>query len=232
MTNPIPYADLPGNADKYSFDFIPVLANSPLAGKHICALGSSVTHGATALGYAVGEYIAARFGCSLTKEAVSGTTLSTAVANNYVERMLANLDPKAHFDLLIVQLSTNDVKRCPNLGEIAPGTDLDAFDTNTITGAMEYIICYGKKTWNCPVVFYTSSYFESDFYPLMLERLKQLQTKYGIGILNLYEDKAFNTISEAEHSLYMKDAFHPTKAGYRDWWGPELEKQLLAYLQA
>lgn len=22
---------------------------------------------------------------------------------------------------------------------------------------------------------------------------------------------------------------HPTKAGYREWWCPELEKQLLAY---
>ncbi len=28
----------------------------------------------------------------------------------------------------------------------------------------------------------------------------------------------------------MKDEIHPYKAGYRDWWGPELEKQMLAYL--
>ena len=29
----------------------------------------------------------------------------------------------------------------------------------------------------------------------------------------------------------MKDTIHPYKAGYRDWWGPELEKQLCAYLE-
>ena len=28
----------------------------------------------------------------------------------------------------------------------------------------------------------------------------------------------------------MHDDIHPTKAGYRDWWGPELETQLLAFL--
>lgn len=28
----------------------------------------------------------------------------------------------------------------------------------------------------------------------------------------------------------MNDGIHPTKAGYRDWWGPEQERQLLEYL--
>ncbi len=28
------------------------------------------------------------------------------------------------------------------------------------------------------------------------------------------------------HALYN---IHPTKAGYREWWCPEMEKQLLAY---
>ena len=30
--------------------------------------------------------------------------------------------------------------------------------------------------------------------------------------------------------LYMADRIHPTKAGYRDWWGPEIERQILSSL--
>lgn len=29
----------------------------------------------------------------------------------------------------------------------------------------------------------------------------------------------------------MADGIHPTKAGYRDWWRPELKKQLIKYLE-
>ena len=50
-------------------------------------------------------------------------------------------------------------------------------------------------------------------------------------MLDLWSDDAFNNISEEQRALYMKDKIHPYKSGYRDWWGPELEKQLLAYLE-
>lgn len=29
----------------------------------------------------------------------------------------------------------------------------------------------------------------------------------------------------------MNDPIHPTKAGYMKWWCPEMEKQVLAFLQ-
>ena len=45
----------------------------------------------------------------------------------------------------------------------------------------------------------------------------------------LYErpDEEFNNISDEDRAVYMHDGIHPTRAGYRDWWGPEIEKQLL-----
>ena len=178
-----------GNSAEYGFDKIVPMENSPLAGTEICILGSSVAFGATAEECAVGEYLAARLGVKLTKEAVSGT-----------------------------------------LGEIADSRELDAFDTHTITGAIEYIICYAKKHWNCPIVFFTGSRFESEKYGKMVTRLLELKEKWGIGVLDLWSDDGFNAISEAQRKLYMSDPVHPMKAGYRDWWGPEMERQLLQYL--
>lgn len=132
-------------------------------------------------------------------------------------------------NLVICQLSTNDASTNKPLGEIAEGTS--GFDTKTITGAMEEIIAYSKATWDCPVFFYTGSYYDSENYAAMVERLFEVADKWGISVLDLWHDEEFNSISEEQRALYMKDDIHPTKAGYRDWWCPELEKQLFEFLQ-
>lgn len=214
---------MPGNAAEYDFSGISPMTDSPLQGKTVVFLGSSVTNGAAALHQSIPEYFSARMGCTAIKEAVDGTTLCDTAKNSYIQRLLNNIDPNTLVDLLVCQLSTNDASKEMPLGNFGD-------DTSTVTGAMEYIIQYAKETWNCPVVFYTNARFESANYPAMVDRLYELSEKYGVGILDLWSSDDFNAISEEQRNLYMKDTIHPYKAGYRDWWGPELEKQMCAYL--
>lgn len=221
--------DLPGNKPQYDFSQLTPIENSPLAGEHIAILGSSVAYGEASEGYAVGEYLSARFDCDLTKETVSGTTLVAGKENSYVSR-LHNLDPEADFDLFICQLSTNDATMGKPLGEISDSRNLEDFDTSTVTGAMEYIICYAQETWDCPVVFFTGSRYDSEAYGAMVDQLLKLQEKWGIGVLDLWSSDEFNDIPDDQRAIYMNDGIHPTKAGYRDWWGPEQERQLLMFL--
>lgn len=219
---------LPGNQSKYDFSEIVPLKDSPLAGRNVCVLGSSVVYGVSSLQNSVGEYLAARFGCNLTKEAVSGTTLTDNGPDSYVQRMLNNIPKDADFALFICQLSTNDAAREIPLGNISDSRKQEDFDTATVTGAMEYIICYARETWGCPVVFFTGSRYDSHTYEAMVNRLLELQKKWNIGVIDLWNSDEFNNISDADRSIYMTDGIHPTKAGYRDWWGPEMERQLEA----
>ena len=221
-----------GNRSQYSFDLITPLEDSPLKDGKICVLGSSVVYGASSQQVAVGEFLSKRFDCALTKEAVSGTTLVDNGEKSYIQRMLNNIDPNEHFDLFVCQLSTNDATQELPLGEIVDSTDLNDFDTSTVTGAMQYVICYARQTWNCPVVFFTGSRYDSPAYEAMVQRLMELKDLYEVGVLDLWTSDSFNSISDAQRSLYMDDNIHPTKAGYRDWWGPEMETQLLDYLAA
>lgn len=220
-----------GNGGTYDFSQIQPMENSPLEGKTVLFLGSSVTNGAAALGQSIPEYFNARMGCIAIKEAVDGTTLVDGGSSSYIQRMQKNVDTSAKIDLLICQLSTNDASKEKPLGEIAGGTEIAEFDTSTITGAMEYIIAYAKDTWGCPVVFYTNARFDSENYPAMVSRVHELEDKWGIGVLDLWTDDGFNTISDSDRAIYMYDNIHPCKAGYRDWWGPELERQLREYLE-
>lgn len=220
-----------GNSDWYSFDKIEKLEGNPLEGKTICVLGSSVAEGYSSYQYAVGEYFKARFGCELIKETESGTTLTNLYRNSYVSRMVNNIDAAEEIDLFICQLSTNDASNKLKLGEVSESTNLYDFNQWTIIGSIECIIGYAKDTWNCPVVFFTGSYYDNAAYEDMVNALSLLQEKWDIGVINLYHNDEFNNISDEMRSIYMSDDIHPNMAGYRDWWGPEMEKQLLEYLE-
>ncbi len=219
---------LPGNDPKYDMDKVSRLEDSFLAGENVLFLGSSVTYGAASLQEGIPEYFGARFGCRVTKEAVSGTTLVDNGKSSYVQRLVNNTDASVPYKLVVCQLSTNDATKKLPLGEIRG--EGGNYDTSTVTGAIEFIISYAKKTWNCPVVFYTGSRYDSAEYRAMVDRLLELKEVWDIGVLDLWTDDAFNAITDADRALYMNDPIHPTKAGYRDWWCPEMERQLLQNL--
>ena len=215
---------LPGNADPYNVTHIQPLENSPLEGKTIVFLGSSVTYGAAAKGVSFADYIGARNRCNIVKEAVNGTTLVDEGFSSYISRMKKLDVPNA--DLFVCQLSTNDATQKKPLGTVSGSDQIGDFDTSTVAGAIESIVAYAKETWSCPVVFYTNPRYESEAYGEMVELLLELSEKWDITVVDMWNDDAFNDITKEQRELYMADAIHPTQAGYLEWWTPEIEKAL------
>lgn len=214
---------------KYGLEQITAKTDSVLNGKTILFLGSSVTYGAASGGISFADYLEKQDGCIAVKEAVSGTTLVDEGTNSYIERLNAlDLDK---VDLFICQLSTNDATQGKNLGEISASTDIEDFDTHTVAGAIEYIIAYAKNTWNCPVLFYTNPKYESAKYEKMVMLLVEIQKKWKIGIIDMWNNEDFNRLSKEQYDLYMADSIHPTKAGYLEWWLPYMECEIEAYCQ-
>lgn len=217
---------LPGNAAEYHLDQVEPLADSPLKGLNLCFLGSSVTNGDASLDVSFADYIPLRNGCSYVKEAVGGTTLVDNGDSSYIQRMLRNIDTNEKFDAFICQLSTNDATRKMPMGSVSEGKELSSFDTSTVAGAMEYIICYARETWNCPIIFYTGTKYDSEQYAQMVELLYAIQGKWNIGIIDLWNREEMNAVSEADYGFYMADPIHPTQAGYLLWWTPVMEAYL------
>ena len=219
-------ANRPGNAEKYNMNTVNRRTGHPLEGKQVLFLGSSVTLGSASIEQGVPEYFAARFGCIPVKEAVCGTTLVDTGSDSYIHRLLHCPHITAAPDLVVCQLSTNDASRGFPLGQITNTDAPEGFDTATITGALEYILSYCSETLGCPVAFYTGSRYDSSLYGQMVTRIHELQDKWNFTLLDLWSNDDFNNISPELRALYMSDPIHPTKAGYRDWWCPEIERQL------
>ena len=214
-----------GNDDVFSLNNTPVRENSPIKGKTFYFLGSSVTYGASSKGISMADYISKRNDCVCVKEAVSGTTLANRSGNSYVAR-LKNFDTTKSIDGFICQLSTND-KNFSDRGFVTQGYDIDTFDTYYTYDAMQYIIAYVKQNWNCPIYFYTGSYFQDDNYDEMVAVCLELAKKWDIKVINLYDNKPFNDVTKKEYKLFMADPIHPTQAGYRFWWVPFMERKIL-----
>lgn len=223
-----------GNADIYAVENVEGIQSS-LSGKNFLFLGSSVTKGQASQGTSFVEYMEARDGIAATKEAASATTLvdewsvfgfiGYGDGGSYIKR-LKKIDTGNSYDCVVVQLSTNDATTMKPLGNVSDSQNMEDFDVSTVVGAIEYIIAYSKETWDCPVVFYTGSYYENETYAEMVELLYQIQGKWDIGIIDMYTNEEFNNIDEETYNLYMWDAIHPTKAGYLEWWTPYMEECL------
>ena len=222
-------SSLEGNGEKYSLGNAAPNADSPIEGKTVLFLGSSVTYGSASGGVSFADYIGKRDGCTVIKSAVSGTTLVESGINSYVSR-LKKLDAEK-VDLFVCQLSTNDASQKKELGKIIESKNLNDFDTKTIAGAIEYIICYSKEKWNCPVIFYTNPRYDSEPYGEMVGILKEAEAKWGISVIDMWNDAELNAALNKNTALYMADKIHPTKAGYLEIWTPFMEKTVFEVMK-
>ncbi len=195
-----------------------------LKGKHLIFLGSSVTYGSATGGVSFADFIVENNGCTMTKEAVSGTTLADVEDISYIARLKKIRDQKA--DLFICQLSTNDATRKLPLGEMSEGFDKEGFDTKTVAGAIEYILAYAREKWGCPAVFYTNPRYDSEIYEAMVALLCDIAAKWDVTLVNLWDDRKINDFTDEEIKKFMADPIHPTVKGYRDIWTPIFEKVL------
>jgi lysophospholipase L1-like esterase len=215
---------LEGNQKKYSAENAEALADSPLRSMRILFLGSSVTHG-TMGGESFVEFLEKRDWIVPFKEAVAGTTLVDNGKRSYVAR-LKTVDPALKFDAFVCQLSTNDATKQLPLGTISADKDARDFDANTIAGSIETIISYVRETWDCPIIFYTGTRYDDEYYGQMVELLLEIQKKWDIGVIDLWNDAELNNISSEDYKLYMINGIHPTRAGYGLWWLPAMEAYL------
>lgn len=201
----------------------------PLYGKTVYHLGSSISYGYANSGVSFAEQIAELTGGKCVKETVSGTTLSSAKGNSYVERWA-----KFKFDdapaFLMLQLSTNDFTQ----GGIQNGTVTSAtsgFDTTTVAGAIEYIISETKKkSPDTQVVVYTCAVkpgwgTKTAYGGFISIELNLIRQKWGIAVVDLFNAQTVNTTS------WMSDDIHPLGTQYANLFTPQMINVMTAELK-
>ncbi len=231
--HPNPWAaEAPGNAAAFAPATLPLDVASPLVGRRIAFLGSSITYGAAALGVSFVDYLQTGAGVIATKLAVSGTTLAGPSADSYWARLQHELPLDQPLDLFVCQLSTNDIGQGKALGQITPTSQRRDFATTTTLGAIEAICGYVEDHWHCQVVFYTCVITGAEpRYQQLISELYHLQAKWQFAVIDLRNDPTVTAWTHAQ-PLAMYDGIHPTQLGYRQLWTPIFQADLAAILAA
>lgn len=199
-----------GNALKYLPAF-QKSESSELQGQTVVFLGSSVTNGFGSYNISFVDYLTEIYKINAIKEAVNGTTLVDNGTDSYVSR-LKGLDRNMKVKMVMCQFSTNDATQKLPLGTVGESFEMADFNTKTVAGAIEYIIAYSKDAWNCKVCFYTSFKYDSPEYEEMRQILLDIQKKWNISVLDLWENEELN----AHGKNHMIDDIHPTLVCYKD----------------
>ena len=191
----------PGNADCYDARTVQPRLASPLQGKRIVFLGSSITEGTLACGQSFVDFMEARDGIVGIKNVVPGSLLvdDARDGSSYVER-LVRIDPTQEVDALVCQLSTNDAAYGNEIGVVGQRP----LNTTTVAGGIEFIIEYARSTWDCPVFFFMT----------------------GVFVIDFFNASGTAEMRDEDRALYQYDAVHPTRAGYLIWWTPVFEREL------
>lgn len=222
----VAFASLPGNGSKYNLDALATNTVSPLYGKRILFLGSSVTFGFGALAESFVDDLWKKDGIRAIKDAENGTTLVARdryqAGDSYVARLRQELS-KGRPDAFVLQLSTNDAVTNQPLGQLAKK---EPFDVHTITGALQAMITSVQHKWHCPILLYSNPDFGNAAYERMVKRAQVLAKHYHLAFLNMNADPRFSV----KKKLYMADRIHPTRAGYIVKWTPAFEDQLTRLL--
>ena len=176
-----------------------------LKNKTVFFLGSSVTYGSASGGVSFADLMEKEMGFTMVNEAVSGTTLADISEKSYVSR-LKNTSCSA-CDLFVCQLSTNDASK--------------KIEYSLTEDAIRFIVNYARDKFNCPVVFYTGTRYESERYEYLVKLLYRLKEELTFHILDLWNDPEMLSVSESDYARFMKDKIHPNLVGYTEWWTPK-----------
>lgn len=232
-----------GNDDKYLPENQTALEYSPLQGKTILSIGSSVSYGNGSGGVSFEDYLEVLDGATVIPVTEGATTIALrdGLTSSYPERLHRAVQPDWDIDAVILQVSTNDASAGNGIGAPTDSFDESSFDLTTTSGGLEYLIAYCTNTWDCPVVVYCSSPFESgplydaEAYGALVEGVHEVVDKWSsevdIVFIDQWNDPDMRSVTEEEIIHYMTDPVHPAMAGYLEWWMPNFQEALYSFFE-
>ena len=213
-----------GNSSDYDVSSLTLNDDSVMKDDTIVFVGSDFTLGLKADNQSFIDYLRAVDGlnaATFTEENIGLTSKKDVSFISLVESIpKEHASPKAVF----CEIPYYDARHGTKLGEISDSYMLSDFDTETAIGAMEYIMCYAKMNWSCPVFFYTSAdYNSSKKYEKLVSAARRVSDKWNMPMLDFTSNDKIASLEKSDKSLYFVDSRNMTKAGYNEIVAPEFE---------
>lgn len=233
------------NGKAYSGNYIKKLVHNENYNGKLYSDGDSIAYGSGAFGYSYAFQYAEKYTLDITSKAVPGATISSGVADksHIAESIIKNVSSK--YDYIFLEGGVNDYYTSAKLGNITSAGTTE-FDMNTTCGALESALYYVKN--NCPDshVYFVSIHNVNNIaskknsigltYSDYRNAIEKICKKYGVTVIDCYNESGFNTENESLKFNYTYkgfgvypdgDGLHPTESGYREFYMPIIERTIL-----
>lgn len=212
-----------------------IKTNIDLSNKFIVGFGDSIMRGDGNNHVGIPDIISNMYKCSFKNYAKGGATICVVDdnTNNVVNQFNTLSNDISRADIILVNGLANDAYNLTTIGTITEGYD-EIFDTHTFCGAFEWII----KTL-------VTKYNKSSHIYIRVHKMKsrtvqaqetygnlaiQICKKWGIPIVDLYEDCSLNTWIPSLCLKYTYDSYgtglgdgtHPNELGYKHYYIPRI----------
>lgn len=215
-----------GNNSKYSASKSEKVEDSTLTDETIIFVGSNLLSGSKAGGDSFVEYLENSDGIKSAVYCGNDAVLVERGKNSLVSFVKSIPTENANPRMLLCEVPYADATDGSKIGTITDGYYDNEYKTNTVIGAMEYIISYSEDTWGCPVVFYTCQPNDNKHYAKIMDAVYQVADKWNVEVLDFYNDPLM-ALDDQQKKLYMATESNPTKAGYKELYTPKFREFLL-----
>lgn len=206
---------------------------NPLYGKSILSFGDSIMRGAGNNDIGLADIIAERNNMTCYNEAVSGATIMATQDNN-IPKQITN-STTTNPDYIVMDGYINDAlisNITGILGSISPYFGAD-FGTDTFCGQLETTIRELLIKYIGSKIVYVMVHHMNTRDDAVVKQLhdltKSICKKWGIAVVDLYEEGILNTYIEGYRSPYTGnngDGTHPNQLGYEMFYVSQTEAKL------
>ena len=197
--------------------------SSPLNGKNALFIGDSITFGA---GEDSGFYfswpgrISAMTGLKTVNNGDSGARISVTGDSGFILDALTKT--MGNYDMIVVHGGVNDARYNVPVGNITPdGTASTSFDTTTFAGGLETIFYRAKFLYKTADLFFITNHHldghnkgSAKDMSAYFNMAKKICEKYGVTVIDLYDNTELNAKLETTTTKYLPDTLHLNGAGY------------------
>jgi hypothetical protein len=203
-----------GNGKSY----LPKRRPSPLKGKRILFLGSSIFSGEESRGISLPDYLDKTTGSSSKTLLLQGGDLFAERNDSYL-RAIQHCSSHETYDALIVAFTGWDyLASLPFL----PGKG----KRKSLKEVLEILVEKAAELYACPVYFLSWPFPENEAYLQQVLFLRAWAKDASVSLIDGFLGES-QALTKEKRSLYFAPYFHATLAGYRDFYLPKIEQALL-----
>ena len=182
------------------------------AGKNFLVIGDSTAVGAGAANQ--NDSIAGRLGSDYPEANIANLGVNGSKTHELIVRLTSLGDKR--YDFILIQIGANDIVRRTNLAELKQSIDIVLVEAKKHADQVMLMTCGNVGT--AKLLPFGARWFFTKRTRAVREIFIEISEKNSVPYVDIFREIKDDPFAENPEKYYAEDIFHPSSAGYADWY--------------